>query len=229
MKRRRSSRKRRGEGETKREREGERSEEKERGVERTAPLQSFPLECLLSLLASIMYTFLKLLNISVFSMHALSSLLNKFPALQLSQRSKRKRFTRDASFSLKNATASSLTRASCFSWSSKGYTNATGSHQFSFNHELSNLSTRAGANAKLYVNPTAWRGRAKKVSKSYITRFSVGVLNNDMWASFFFFKHCFQTFSLSIFSQMNENQLVGALRAHFRQRVVIDKQPELFL
>ena len=56
---------------------------------------------------------------------------------------------------------------------------------------------------------------------------SISARNTGTWA--FFSNAVFNHFPLEDFSQTNGNRLVGAPRAHFRQKLKIDKQPELLL
>ena len=56
---------------------------------------------------------------------------------------------------------------------------------------------------------------------------SISARNTGTWAVFS--NAVFNHFPLEDFSQTNGNRLVGTPRAHFRQKLKIDKQPELLL
>ena len=86
---------------------------------------------------------------------------------------------------------------------------------------------RAGLKSKNVCKPnggTRWR---ELESTDFVI--SISARNTELWA---FFERCFQALSAGgFFSRTNEKRLVIAPRAHFRQKLKIDKkaQPELLL
>ena len=121
----------------------------------------------------------------------------------------------------KRATANPFTRTSCSSWSSNGHTSTTVRQKIrSVPHFLQPpaIDKEPESNAKMYVNQR--RDEMARIWK-HILRHDhfrakyryVGVFSNAV----------FNHFPLEDFSQTNGNRLVGVRRAHFRQKLKIDK------
>ena len=119
------------------------------------------------------------------------------------------------------ATANPFTRASCYSWSSKGNTSTTVWQKIrSVPHFLQPpaIDKEPESNAKMYVNQTrdemalTWQHILRHEQFRAKYRY-VGVFSNAV----------FNHFLLEDLSQTNRNRLVGAPRAHFRPKLKIDK------
>ena len=121
----------------------------------------------------------------------------------------------------KRATANPFTRASCSSWSSNRHTSTTVWQKIrSVPHFLQPpaIDKEPESNAKMYVNQ-----RRHEMARTWST-YCVTILsarNTGTWA--FFSNAVFNHFLLEDVSQTNGNRLVGAPRAHFRQKLKIDK------
>ena len=115
------------------------------------------------------------------------------------------------------ATASPFTRASCCSWSSNGHTSTTVGQKIRIvPHFLQPpaIDKEPESNAKMYVNQRrdemaqTWKHILRhdhfRAKHQYVGVFSNAVFNH---------------FPLEDFSQTNVNRLVGAPRAHFRQKL----------
>ena len=127
----------------------------------------------------------------------------------------------------KHATANSFTWASYSFFEQRGsllYNGLTKNQEryhTSFNHQRS--TKRPKSNAKMYVNQRCedWRENKALITSRSFPR-EIPVLRR-------FCEHRFHHFPLKDFSQTNGNRLVGAPRAHFRQKLKIDKLPKLLL
>ena len=125
----------------------------------------------------------------------------------------------------KRATASPFTRASCYSWSSNGHTSTTVWQKIrSVPHFLQPpaIDKEPESNAKMYVNQRrdemarTWKYIIYIATRSFPREIPV--------RGRFFFERRFQPLSVGgFFFQTNGNRSVGAPRAHFRQKLKIDK------
>ena len=122
----------------------------------------------------------------------------------------------------KRATANPFTRASCSSWSSNGHTSTTVWQKIrSVPHFLQPpaIDKEPESNAKMYVNQ-----RRDEMARTW-----KHILRHEhfrakyRYVGGFFSNAVFNHFPLEDFSQTNANRLVGAPRAHFRQKLKIDK------
>ena len=122
----------------------------------------------------------------------------------------------------KRATANPFTRVSCSSWSSNGHTSTTvwqkNQKRTTFFSTTSDRQ-RARVKRKNVCKSKAWRDganlKAHIASRSFPREIPV--------RGRFFSNAVFNHFPLEDFSQTNGNRLVGAPRAHFRQKLKIDK------
>ena len=115
----------------------------------------------------------------------------------------------------KRATANSFTRASCYSWSSKGHTSTTVWQQIrSVPHFLKATSDQQRARFK-HKNGCKSHGvtrRHELESTCFVT--SISAQNTVV----FFLNTVFNHFPSVGFSQTNRSRLAGAPRAHFRHK-----------
>ena len=121
----------------------------------------------------------------------------------------------------KRATANPFTRASCYSWRSNGHTSTTVWQKIRSVPDFFQppaIDKEPESNAKMYVNQRrdemarTWKHILRHDHFRAKYRY-VGVFSNAV----------FNHFPLEDFSQTNGNRLVGAPRAHFRQKLKIDK------
>ena len=128
----------------------------------------------------------------------------------------------------KRATANPFIRASCYNWSSNGHTSAPVRQKIrSVPHFLQSpaIDKEPESIAKMYVNQ-----RRDEMARTW-----KHILRHKYFRAKYryvgsFFERRFQPLSVGgFFSQTNEDRLVGAPRAHFRQKLKIDKLPELLL
>ena len=129
----------------------------------------------------------------------------------------------------KLGTANSFTRASCHSWSREGQTSTTVFQKIrSVPHFLQPpaIDREPDSNAKMYANQMAGRDGANLKAHISSLAFPRKIPVRDRFSN-----AVFNHFRLRIFSRTNENRLVIAQRAHFRQKLKIDKKawPELLL
>ena len=122
----------------------------------------------------------------------------------------------------KRATANPFARASCSSWSSNGHTSTT---VWQKNQERTTLPSTTSDRQKAWVKrknvckSKAWPNGANLKAHIASRAFPREVPARGRFFSNAVFNH----FPLEDFSQTNANRLVGAPRAHFRQKLKIDK------
>ena len=98
----------------------------------------------------------------------------------------------------------------------------SGAYHTSFTHQRSTKSPSQTQKCMQIKGVMRWR----ELESTYCVTI-ISARNTGTWA--FFSNTVFNHFPLEVFSQTNGNRLVGAPRAHFRQKLKIDKEPELLL